>query len=41
MGDSAYSKRLRVAGTRSRLDQPPGYALQFALREEGRLLPVV
>ena len=42
MGDSAYSKRLRVAGNvRSRFHQASGHASEFALQEEGRLLPVV
>jgi cytochrome c-type biogenesis protein CcmE len=42
MGDSAYSKRLRVAGNvEAGSIQRQGTHLQFALREEGRLLPVV
>lgn len=42
MGDSAYSKRLRVAGNvEAGSIKRQGTHLQFALREEGRLLPVV
>jgi cytochrome c-type biogenesis protein CcmE len=42
MGESAYSKRLRVAGNvEAGSIQRQGTRVQFALREEGRLLPVV
>jgi len=42
MGESAYSKRLRVAGNvEAGSIQRQGTRVQIALREEGRLLPVV
>jgi cytochrome c-type biogenesis protein CcmE len=41
MGDSAYTKRLRVAGNvKSGTIRRTGIHLEFTLDEEGRLLPV-